>query len=260
MIAVVESGASKTLWAILDNEKIVKTVQSLGLNPYIQSVDEMEHIICNEVSPSCSGFSIDTIYYYGAACSSAANCKKVNDAIAKYIKADSIQVNHDLDGAALGLWGNEQGIAMILGTGSNSCVYDGIKIINNNPAIGYILGDEGSGAHFGKILFRDYKNVYQKPSPNRWLASFAPYILSNIDNPYFNALVLNCFREFFGFHISRYPDAITYPLGVVGSVGYYFQPQLKQVCDEYGFALKKVIQSPFNDLVSYHQLNHKINN
>lgn len=277
MIVVAESGSTKTHWSVLHKGQEELSFTSIGINPYINSREEILTIIEDQVFPPLKELPVSKIYYYGAGCSTPENCFDVHSAIKTYIKDAEIEVQHDLFAAARALHGNEPGIAMILGTGSNSCVYNGKMIVDGIPSLGFILGDEGSGAHLGKQLVRDFlylqvplsltqklveeyqlskelilNNVYKKPSPNRWLATFAPFIRKNLDEDYMYRLVKESFNDFFVNHIAFYQKFKAYPLGAVGSIAYFFQDVLKEVAEEHGFNLTKVVQSPMKELVNYH--------
>ena len=186
-------------------------------------------------------------------------------------------MDHDLLASARAVCGNEKGIATILGTGSNSCYYDGQNVIRQRGGWGYIISDEGSGAHIGKKLMQDFINenlpaelqeklykkhkltrekvvqsVYNKPYANRFLASFGKFVYENMDEPYCSELVKRRFTEFFESHICRYDDYKELDMGCVGSVGFYFKDILKEVADEHNVKLGKVIESPIDELVKYH--------
>ena len=194
----------------------------------------------------------------------------------KHFTKASIQVKHDLLGAARSLCGNSSGMVAILGTGSNSCLYDGSNIIENRKALGYILGDEGSGAYIGKIFIQKVlneelegsvidlfyqtnkltadqiiHNVYKEPFPNRFLASFSLWLKNN-QPILFDAIALDAFRSFFLKHITRYQNFKNYSLNVIGSVGYYNADLLNQVCKEFDIELNKVYKSPIEGLIKFH--------
>ena len=234
-------------------------------------------IIKDEVFPEVKDSKIDKICFYGAGCSTAENKSFMYNCFKAYFKDSKIEIEHDLIAAARALWFDKPGIVAILGTGSNSCVYSGIDIIDAVPSLGFILGDEGSGAFMGKMLMRDLlyfkmppilaeklKNqynldatyilnqVYKKENPNRWLASFSEFIRENIDEEYCLNLVMTSIRCFFEAHLVHYNKYREYPLGVIGSIAYYYKDYLEKVAKEYGFSLKKVIKSPIDELVRYH--------
>jgi glucosamine kinase len=277
MILIADSGSTKTSWVLIGDHQKKLEFQSQGFNPYVQTKDQISNALKTEVYPKVKVFDIVTIYFYGAGCSTPENVAIMNLCLKGHFQNADIEVSHDLMAAAKSLWHDERGIVAILGTGSNSCVFDGTRIIKSVPSLGYVLGDEGSGAYMGKKLILAYyygllpegihkkiiakfspetdgflDHVYKMENPNRWLASFAAFISDNIKEEFCNNIVVSSFRDFFDAHIIHYKDFQDYPLGVVGSIGYYFRDQLEIVSKEYGFSLKKVIKSPMEELVNYH--------
>ena len=279
MIVIAESGSTKTYWVLLENGVETLSFTSLGINPYTQKASEIEVIISKEVAPVLKEKAISTIYFYGASCSSNENKAMVSSAINKFLPDIKIEVEHDVMACAIGLFGKKKGIACILGTGSNSCFYDGYTLFQDNPALGYILGDEGSGAWLGKRLLRDFlyhnlpdnlykilrdekgldkesilNKVYKEPAPNRWLASFAPLIKEHIEEEYCLGIVKESFHDFFRYHIDCFYEYKKYPVGVVGSIGYHFSDILRAIAIEYDYKLEKIIQSPMEGLIEFHSL------
>ena len=200
---IADSGSSKAEWCLV-NGKSKKTFLTQGLSPYFLSAEQIEYIIEQELMPKLKNVQPDEVYFYGTGCSNPDNVKLVRKAIQRIFNDATVMVDHDLMGAARALCGNEKGIACILGTGSNSCYYNGKKIMKNSPGLGYVLGDEGSGAYLGRKViqyflyntfdpdladrFRAKFNtnsdeilsaVYKKPLPNRYLASYAIFLAEN---------------------------------------------------------------------------------
>jgi N-acetylglucosamine kinase-like BadF-type ATPase len=201
----------------------------------------------------------------------------VEEALEKVFPSSRMEVDHDLLGAARGLFGNNKGIACILGTGSNSCLYDGKQITENVPSLGYLFGDEGSGAHIGKVFISDYlrgklpkaisnaldkkfnlslenilDSVYNQPYPNRFLASFMEFIAGYKDNRYIQSLVHSSFRKFFGEQVTKYADYDKLPVACVGSVAYHFKEIIKEVANHYHIRLAAVKKDPIRGLIQYH--------
>lgn len=280
MILIADSGSTKTSWALVNEDHSVGQFQSSGFNPYVQKQAEITLIIQMEVVPAIQQAGVSKIFFYGAGCSTPENKKLMHDSFKQYFKDSIIEIEHDLMGAARALWFNSPGIVSILGTGSNSCVYNGKDIVDAVPSLGFILGDEGSGAYMGKMLVRDFlylkmpenlaqkfKNqyqldattilnqVYKKENPNRWLASFSVFILENISQKYCKSLVSASIQSFFDAHLNHYKKYSDYPLGVIGSIGYYYKDILEDIASKNGFTLKKIIKSPIAELVKYHITN-----
>ncbi|MCX6351052.1 MAG: hypothetical protein NTX03_04225 [Bacteroidetes bacterium] len=283
MQLIADSGSTKTHWLLISDEEILEEFYSVGINPYIQKTDFIANIIRDEVAPQVEGNAISHIHFYGAGCSSFENIKLVASAIKISFPTAEIFIKHDMLGAAIALFGDEPGIAAILGTGSNSCVYDGKNITENIPSLGYVLGDEGSGAHMGKMLIIDFlydrmgshlslkliaefglskelilDNIYKKPNPNRWLASFAPFLLENIEEEYCKMLVEHSFDEFYVAHILPYQDYEKQKIGFVGSIARYFNPQLINVGKEHNINNFLIMEYPGVGLANYHINKNKV--
>ncbi|MFN4234954.1 MAG: N-acetylglucosamine kinase [Bacteroidia bacterium] len=280
MILIADSGSTKTDWRFIDSQKKIHQAHSQGINPYFVSSEEINQILLKELIPSLPKEIINEkieIYFYGAGCSSVEKCNDVKSAIQKVFKYADIIVEHDLLAAARALCGHKEGLAAILGTGTNSCYYNGIEIIQNQPSLGFILGDEGSGAFLGKKLICDFlneempidiaerirerfkltkdevlENVYKKPFPSRYLASFSKFIYQNLKHEYCNQLAIDSFRLFFDRHICKYPRKGELPLGIVGSVGFYYSNIIARIADEKGIPMGKILESPIAGLTLYH--------
>lgn len=276
MILIADSGGTKVDWCLIDHHEVVRRVKSPGMNAIMLTPEEMAEVIKRDVKPHFpEAESIESIYFYGAGCIGAV-IDKVRDAIKESFPAAKIEVASDLLGAARSLCGREPGIACIMGTGSNTCYYDGEKIVKNVPALGYILGDEGSGAVLGRLLISDvFKNqlpehistefkerynldiptvvqkVYREPFANKFLASVTPFLLEHIEVPEIHSLVLNSFKSFFTRNIKQY-DYRTLKVNVTGSVGWYFREVLKEAADEMGCTLGRIIAAPMEGLIEYH--------
>ncbi|MCD4746156.1 MAG: ATPase [Bacteroidales bacterium] len=277
MILIADSGSTNTDWLLIDKLKKTKKYQTSGLNPYFIDTNGIEKIISKELIPIVEQNSISAVYFYGAGCSTLYKCFIVEEALQNLFKNATIEINSDLLGAAISLFGNNNGIACILGTGSNSCYFDGKKIAENVPSLGYFFGDEGSGAHLGKTLIKAYllnkvpveiKNAFNKkysytrenildaiynlPKPNIFLASFSEFFLENISNNYIREIILNCFREFFSNQIKKYKNYKKIPIGFVGSIAYHFKDILKEVAEENNVSIQKVLKTPIEDLQGFH--------
>ena len=279
MILIADSGSTKTDWCVVENGHLVRQVISKGMNPYFQSEEEMSNEIINKVQPELPTKEFDNIYFYGAGCSPE-KIPMVTDILKKYFQVSgTVEVNTDMLAAARGLCGHNPGIVGIMGTGSNSCYYDGEKIAANVSPLGYILGDEGSGAVLGKLLVGDIlknqtspelkekflnqfnltpgdviEKVYRKPFPNRFLASISPFLAQNIQEPEIHNLVLNNFVSFFKRNVMQY-DYTNNKVNLIGSVAYYYKDVLLEAAQATGIQIGKIIQSPMEGLIHYHSNN-----
>lgn len=277
MILIADSGASKTDWRIIGNNGAIEQAQSIGYNPYYQPIGQFETEIREVVLPQIKQ-PISEIYYYGTGCSSDRNRQMIRDVLQRYFANAYIEIWHDLEAAARALCGREEGIACILGTGANSCYYDGKKIVANVTSLGYVLGDEGSGAWMGKRILGDYlrkdlppklwdqfkkrfpidrdeilNRVYSQDMPSRFLGSFSHFIFQHLKEPYCYKLVYEGFNEFFEKNILKYDRAPELKVHFVGSVAFYFSDVLRQVASDKGITVKNILESPIAGLTLYHQ-------
>jgi glucosamine kinase len=277
MILIADSGSTKTDWRLMDGKTEISQIKTKGFNPYYQNLKEMVAEIESELVPAVDGSLVDIIHFYGAGCSTAERQQKISDALSPYFTKSEILVQSDLIGAARALSGNRPGIVCILGTGSGSCLYNGKNIDKNIPSLGFILGDEGSGAWLGKKMVTDYlrghmpkksietinsqlkidkeiilEHVNHKPMPSRYLAGFAKFISDNANQTYFYQLLFDSFTSFAKNYIIRYRNFEKYKCHFVGSVAYHNQEILKQVARYSGFEIGNIIQSPIDGLTSYH--------
>ena len=277
MRLVADAGATKIDWGLINARDKVDYFSTIGINPYFFESEEIVNILLKEIPVSMDKTGVKEIYYYGAGCSSESRNKRVYDALRLIFPNSEIVVNHDLLGAAIALCGNSKGIACILGTGSNACLYDGKKIIDQHGGIGFILGDEGSGAHLGKLFvqqlfyknvppelkddFYDYfkikdeeiiDNIYMKPYPNRFLASFSPFFSKHINNSFIENIIILSFNEFFNYHIKYFKNYKEYPFNAVGSISIHFEDQLRKVISDFEMQPGVFVEKPINHLVGYY--------
>ena len=277
MILIADSGSTKTDWIVVENGNKIHSYKTLGINPYFLDKEDIISIIKSDVNASRLIGNISKIHFYGAGCASSAKSELVKKSLQDVFKGSEINVEHDLLGAARALLNKGNGLVAILGTGSNSCKFDGGKIIQNIPSLGYVLGDEGSGAYLGKILVKEYLNgtlnrdlhnkfsldfklsseeildaIYRKPFPNRFLASFCPFLSKHISNPLIRLMVEEGITDFFETHILKYPDYNSLKVGFVGSIGYCFKDILKDVAKNKNVQLGKILKSPIEGLLAYH--------
>jgi glucosamine kinase len=276
-ILIADSGSTKTQWCLLQGNK-KKMIITQGISPYFMNDEVLASILTKELLPKTGEIHIDEIFYYGTGCSNDTNVALIKRSLKKVYKTAKVSVQHDLLGAAKALCGNEKGIACILGTGSNSCYYNGKKVVKNSPGLGYILGDEGSGTYLGKKVLQHYlyktfdaelmdkfeakyphdrddmlDNVYKKPLPNRFLSSFVSFLIENRGHYMIENIIEDSINDFFFNHIYKYRESWSLPINFVGSVAFGFKDVLKQMCGDYELKLGTVIKSPMDGLVKYHR-------
>ncbi len=276
MILIADSGSTKTDWVLLDEENQSR-FKTVGYNPYFVNSENIYHSLNEKLVPQIDPLRISSVYFYGAGCSTTDNMEIVNKALSRCFINSKVSVGHDMLAAARALLGNNRGFAAIIGTGSNTCVYDGENVEANIDSLGYLLGDEGSGSYIGKKIVRDFmrgylpadlderfrkqyqlsnedifNNLYNKPLPNRFLASFCMFADENKTNPYIRQIVKDSFTDFFRNLVSHYPDYKKYSFNCVGSVGFKFKDILSEVSREFSMEPGTIINSPIDNLVSYH--------
>jgi N-acetylglucosamine kinase-like BadF-type ATPase len=276
MILIADSGSTKTDWCVVDGEEI-KMCRTSGTNPVFQMGEEIEKVLTEELLPQIGDEAPDAVYFYGAGCGSDDKIKSVRCAIADTLKVKGeIEVASDMLSAARSLCGDQSGIACIIGTGSNSCFYDGKRIVKNVSPLGYILGDEGSGACLGKQFIGDMlkgqlsrkvvenfderyglkaeeiiDRVYRCPFPNRFLASLSPFILENIEDKGVHDMVLSGFKSFIVRNVMHY-DCKSYPVHFTGSVAFHYRAVLEEAAAETGIRIGEITKSPMEGLIKYH--------
>jgi len=222
---------------------------------------------------------IKDVYFYGAGCTHYIYAENIIESFRSKFTSANIVVKSDIYAAAVSLFKQSAGVAIILGTGSNICKYDGKDVISTRSGIGYILGDEGSGANIGKLLIQDYLNgfmdddivklfelkyklnlgdiissVYSNPNPNLFLSKFSKFIYENIDNSYLRNLVRKSFVSLFEVHLLHINKSKGLKLGFVGSVAFYFNDILQEVTQMYGMEISEVLKKPIEGLIDYHSI------
>ena len=282
---IADGGSTKVDWLFRSaDRKEAFRVRTEGINGVVSSETHIRNIFrslkqrVEEMSGSPLSFEVDSLYYYGAGCVSETvnqNIKKIFREV--FPEVHEMEVASDMVGAARALFKDGKGIACILGTGSNSCLYSGKEILENVPPLGFILGDEGSGASIGKTFLRDVfkgvapiklasifkkeykldvptllKRVYKEPSPNAFLASVLPFLKSHIDELYVRDLIGGEFERFIHFNVSRYPDSHDYPLGFIGSVAVNFKDILTSVVEKSDYEIKTILSDPLEGMSEYH--------
>jgi glucosamine kinase len=274
---IADGGSTKTGWCLINgNRKKIFTTQ--GMSPYFVNTAQMQTILTKELLPHVRKSNIDEIFYYGTGCSNPANARSVKQAIKSVFPDADIKVDHDLMAAAKALCGNEKGIACILGTGSNSCYYNGKKIMKNSPGLGYVLGDEGSGAYLGKKVIQHYlydifdadlrarfdakfmtnsmeilNAIYKEPLPNRYMASYAIFLAENRGHYMIENIIEDGLSDFFYSHVDRYKESSSLPVHFVGSIAFGFKDVLQNICDIQELKLGKVLRDSLEGLIEYHK-------
>jgi glucosamine kinase len=276
-ILIADGGATKCEWCLLHEGK-KKKVDTQGISPYFLDVAGIGQVLDRELLPALKKIPVDEVFYYGTGCANPDNRKIVQKAIRHAFPDAKIHVTHDLMGAALALCGPTKGISCILGTGTNSCYFDGKKIVKNSPGLGFILGDEGSGAYLGKKVLQYYlyntfdeelrykfdakyatnskeilESVYKQPLPNRYLAAYTLFLVENRGHYMIENIIEDGLNDFFFQHLCKYRESWKLPIHFVGGVAYGFRDVVKELCGSYEFELGRILRKPMDGLIKYHQ-------
>lgn len=271
MKLIIDAGSTKMDWALLEHGRVLKRLSTAGFNPNYASPQRLAEIISETDFPK---EDIAEVIYYGSGCRKAENAQMVGEVIQAHFPNCFPIISNDMMGAAHALLGREKGIACILGTGANSCRYDGVTITDRAVSLGYLVGDEGSGCYIGRKLARayfydlmplelkvefnnDYKleindfidKVYHQPEPSKYLAGFVKFAGDHLDHPFIQELVKDCFRDFIKVFVLRYQDCHDLRVCFAGSVAFYFQYQLHECLSEEGLTMGKVMRSPMEGLI-----------
>ena len=278
MYLIADSGSTKTDWCLCNQGTVLQSIQTQGINPYHQSEEAIEIVLRDELLPQLN-FQKGTqlsITFYGSGCANETACNRIKEALHKVVGTTDITVHSDLLGAARALCGHEEGIACVLGTGSNSCLYNGKEIIANTPPLGYILGDEGSSAVLGRHLvgnclknqlpeaLRDeflaeyeltqeiiLEKVYRQPLANRFLASLTPFLSKHREVSEIHQLLVDSFTDFFVRNVKQYRRPWL-PIHFVGSIANVFSSELKEAAESLGMEFGTIMRSPMEGLIKYH--------
>lgn len=273
---IADSGATKCEWQLLDEGK-KKKILTQGISPYFLSGEQIVALLQKELLPKLKEIAVEEVYYYGTGLSNPNNVTIIKNALKQLFPKAHREVNHDMFGAARALCQREKGMACILGTGSNVCYYNGQKIVKDSPGLGYVLGDEGSGAYLGKkviqyFLYKTFdeelmarfaakfnthaveilENVYKKPLPNRYLASFAEFLAENRGHYMVENIIEDGLNDFFFQHIYKFRESWTMPIHFTGSVAFGFKDVLKDLCSTYELELGTVLKNPMQGLIKFH--------
>jgi len=277
MIIIADSGGSKIDWRLMTTDKKITQAHTAGFNPYYQPVSDLDQSIKTSIVPLATE-QVRKVFFYGAGVSSEKNQEVIRQAFAVYFPSAVTFVGWDLLAAGRALCGKEAGIACIMGTGSNSCLYDGKDIAGNVANLGWILADEGSGANIGRRFLVDYlrgkqptsvaskfasaypltreeflEKVYQGDRPSAFLAGFTRFINDNLSDPYCHRLMHDCFTEFYREVVMRYDDYQKYPVHFVGSIAFHFSTILRQAGADLGINVRHIMEGPIAGLTLYHE-------
>ena len=274
---IADSGSTKCEWCLLYNGK-KKIINTHGISPYFVKREQIVDLLEQDLVPELKNVEIEELHFYGTGMGNPSNEKIVRLALKEVFSTTEITLQDDLLGAARALCGHEKGIACILGTGANSCYYNGKKIVKNSPGLGYVLGDEGSGAYLGKkviqyylyntfdeeLLYRFNKqfnvtkddildSVYKKPLANRYLASYAIFLAENRGHYMIENIIEDGLNDFVFNHLYKYEESWKMPINFTGSIAFGFKDVLQELCNTYELELGNVFQSPMDGLVEFHK-------
>ncbi|MFN5135087.1 MAG: N-acetylglucosamine kinase [Chitinophagaceae bacterium] len=274
---IADSGATKAEWCLLKGKK-KKVFFTTGISPYLMNTEQIVKMLNKELKPAIKKEAIAEIYFYGTGCANPDNVKSIRKALKEvFSTAKKVNVDTDIMGAARGVCGKTKGIACILGTGSNACYYNGSRILKSSPGLGYVLGDEGSGAYMGRKVIQHFlyntfegelmtkfdnkfktsrleilDKVYRQPLPNKYMASFAMFLSENRGHYMIENIIEDSFNDFFFNHIYKFKESWQHPVNFVGGVSFAFKDVLKELCSGYGLQLGRIMKNPMEGLVEYH--------
>jgi N-acetylglucosamine kinase-like BadF-type ATPase len=276
MMLIVDSGSTTTDWVFVNNGEYTR-FKSPGFNPYYYKNEEYLDFLNDKQLAGIRFSKVEEIFFYGSGCSTAENCAIVKSALWEMFPNAMLHLHHDLYGAALALCGNNTGIACILGTGSNSCLWNGIEIVENVPSLGYLLADEGSGTYLGKIILAEilignapneiaeafydtYKlnfattldKIYKEGNPNKFFSQLSHFANDNINNDWIVSMIGKNFEDFLRTQIMKYSNYENHKINFVGSVSYHFKDILIDILKKHSLNTGKIIKSPIEELVRMH--------
>lgn len=279
MILIADGGSTKADWIAINSDKSEAfRVRTLGLNPAVVAEEELNNRIVNMFQLMSVKEDVTEIHFYGAGCGTPKPAKILEAILQAIFVNAKIYVAEDMLAAVYAATGTTPALVCILGTGSNSCFFDGQNVIMNTPSLGYILMDEASGNYFGKVLLREYyynkmpkhmaqkfeaefnldaddikQNLYRKPNPNMYLASFAKFMFDFKEAPYIHKIIRNGFKEFFEYRVLPFDKTSETPLYFIGSIAFYFREILEEVALKYDLKITDVIQRPIDNLLEHHR-------
>jgi glucosamine kinase len=277
MILIAESGSTKTDWVLVGQNNNLSYFKTMGFNPFFHASEFIAQEIKSNSDLNASSSKVTRVYFYGAGCSSKNMSSIIQKGLKQVFNNADISVDHDLLACAYATYEGEPSISCILGTGSNSCYFDGENLIEEVPAIAYVLGDEGSGSYYGKKLLRDYlynllpvnikeeletqlgisksiifENVYMKPYANVYLASFMKFINTQYHTDYVVNMIEHGMEEFIKIHVCCYPNYKNVKTHFIGSISKIFERELRKAAELHGVKLGNIVRKPVDNLVHYH--------
>lgn len=275
MIIVADSGSSKTDWMVYHPDE-TQSFSTQGINPYFLNAHDIVKILSKNKGLGSIAEKVKEVYFFGAGCSSPDKHEIVSNGLSSFFTKAFVSVDHDLIGSAYATCGNEEGLTCILGTGSNISYYDGSTVHNGKHGLGYVLGDEGSGTFFGRKVLVSYlygtmpkelqeifattfevtkddviTNIYQKPFPNSYLASFSKFMVANKSHAFIQQMLKDGFQEFVDTNVKDYKMYKSIPCNFVGSIAFYYQDELKEVCAKNQIKIGKILQKPIEGIFEY---------
>ncbi len=277
MKLIIDSGATKTHWVLLEERHIAENFKTTGFNPYYTPAEAIRQSIAIGLPERIKNKEVQEIYFYGTGCSTAKNCALVRSILSDFFEDATIETHHDLYGAAVALLKNREGIAAILGTGSNSCLWNGHEITEGVASLGWLIGDEGSATHLGKILLKAFlggevspentlafynftgldfegilHKIYKDCQPNHWISSLSHFASANVENQEIRNLVKQNFRDFLSAQIKKYSGYRDKEISFTGSVAWHFKDILHEVMQEENLRPGLVLQQPMDGLIEFH--------
>jgi len=277
-ILIADSGSSKTDWSLIGNNKRVKHYQTSGLNPFFRTEEDCHRLLTEELKLNPAKESIDRIVFYGAGVKSKKQASFIENVLKKHFRVKQAEAHSDMLAAARATSGTEKGVCCILGTGSNSCFYNGKKIMVQNPSLGYIVGDEGSGTYLGKRVLQYFfyntfdddlreafrnkygddlsdilHKVYKDPLANRYLASFTQFLIEQRGHYMVENIIEDAFIDFHQRHVLKYRESWKYPIHFIGTVAYEFRDIIRSLHEQYGLETGHIFKSPQEGLIKYHK-------
>jgi len=277
MKLIIDSGATKTQLVLLDGKQIAENFRTTGFNPYYTPAETIRQSIASELPERVKRRKIQQIYFYGTGCSATENCNLIKSILHEFFKEASIETHHDLYGATVALLKHREGIAAILGTGSNSCLWNGREITEGVPSLGWLIGDEGSATYLGKLLLKAFLSgemsaertnafyhyteldfegilhkIYKGNEPNRWISNLSPFASANMENEQIRSLIKQNFRDFLSAQIKKYTGYQDKEISFTGSVAWYFKDILREVLQEENLHTGIILQQPMDGLIEFH--------